>query len=63
MQFTGHKSTTLNDFSVSNKAIGLDLGDLNGDGKDDLIIANGSDETVTAYLNDGSGNFYGCICK
>lgn len=32
------------------------VGDLNGDGKLDLVVGNGSLNTVTVFLNDGTGN-------
>lgn len=32
-------------------------GDLNGDGKDELISANCDDNSVTVYVNNGSGSF------
>ena len=33
------------------------VGDLNGDGKPDLAIANGNVATVTVLLNNGDGTF------
>ena len=40
-----------NSFSVSSGAWGLDLGDLNGDGKLDLLVASTTSNNVTALVN------------
>ncbi|HEY2169391.1 MAG TPA: VCBS repeat-containing protein, partial [Candidatus Angelobacter sp.] len=32
------------------------VGDLNGDGKPDVVVGNGSSNTVTIFMNDGAGN-------
>ncbi|MCR6500152.1 FG-GAP-like repeat-containing protein [Shinella sp. CPCC 101442] len=37
----------------------LATGDINGDGKIDLLTANGTDGTVSVRLGDGAGNFSG----
>ena len=33
------------------------LGDLNGDGKPEIVNSNCTDDTITIYVNDGSGGF------
>lgn len=35
------------------------VGDLNGDGKPDVVVGNGSLNTVSVFLNDGAGNLTG----
>ena len=32
-------------------------GDLNGDGRNDLVVANGIDNTLSVFLNEGAGTF------
>src|SRR3954451_4199771 len=32
------------------------VGDLNGDGKPDVVVGNVSSNTVTVFINDGAGN-------
>src|SRR6185312_2365634 len=34
----------------------LRVGDVNGDGKPDVVVANGSLNTISVFLNDGTGN-------
>ncbi len=36
---------------------GMNIGDLNGDGKPELITSNCWDDTITIYVNNGSGTF------
>jgi hypothetical protein len=36
---------------------GVAVGDLNGDGAADLVVANQSDSSVTVFLNQGTGKF------
>lgn len=33
------------------------LGDLNGDGRPEMVAGNGADETITVYINNGDGTF------
>lgn len=42
--------------TIANTTVGVDLGDIDGDGDLDAIIANGASVNL-AYLNDGAGNF------
>lgn len=42
--------------STTNPPNGVAVGDFNGDGKPDVVIANQTDRTATVYLNDGAGN-------
>ncbi len=44
-------------FAVGNHPNSVAAGDFNGDGKQDLAIANNADNTVTVLLGNGSGGF------
>ncbi|MEO7934688.1 MAG: VCBS repeat-containing protein [Dokdonella sp.] len=44
--------TTRHDFSVGNVPFSIAASDLNGDGKIDLIVANGSDQTLSVLINN-----------
>jgi hypothetical protein len=44
-------------FRAGSGAVWIAIGDLNGDGRRDLAIANGGTANVTVLLNSGSGNF------
>lgn len=35
----------------------MTLGDLNGDGRPDIVVPNGTDENITIYMNNGDGTF------
>ena len=39
---------------VGNGPVDMDSGDLNGDGRDDLLVANGMDDSLTMLLSTGS---------
>ena len=39
------------------RSLGVNLGDLDGDGDLDSFVANGSNQGNRVWLNDGSGNF------
>lgn len=45
------------DVTTGNAPMGLAVGEMNGDGKMDLIVTNSGDATVSVYLNAGSGSF------
>lgn len=36
---------------------GITAGDLNGDGKPELVVPNGTDDNLTVYVNNGDGTF------
>jgi hypothetical protein len=44
-------------FAVGSEPTGEAVGDLNGDGKPDLVIANRNDGTVSVLLGNGDGTF------
>ena len=44
-------------YRVGNEPASAALGDLDGDGKPDLAVANNGDNTVSVLLNDGDGGF------
>ena len=43
-------------FSVAHAQSTAAIGDINGDGKPDVVVANGTLDTISVFLNDGSGN-------
>ncbi len=45
------------DFSVGTEPVSMSMADLNGDGKEDLVVANYSDGTVSVLLGNGDGTF------
>jgi alpha-tubulin suppressor-like RCC1 family protein len=49
--------TNSSTLTVGNNPLGVAATDLNGDGKADLICANGNDNTLTVLTNNGSGGF------
>ncbi|MFN8459054.1 MAG: FG-GAP-like repeat-containing protein, partial [Anaerolineae bacterium] len=53
--FTQHPTTP--NFGVGSNSGDVVLGDLNGDGTLDAIVANRLNEAETVWLNDGRGNF------
>jgi hypothetical protein len=46
-----------NPFAAGANPQSVAVGDLNGDGNPDIVTANAGDNTVTALLGDGTGNF------
>ncbi len=45
------------DMATGNNPVGVAIGDLNGDGIPDMVIANFKDSTVSVYLGAGGGTF------
>jgi hypothetical protein len=43
--------------SLGGAAFGVTLGDINGDGKADMVVADFGNSTVSVFLGDGSGGF------
>ena len=48
---------TLLNYGVGNGASGIDLGDVNGDGIFDLVVANSSDMNISVLIGNGDGTF------
>jgi hypothetical protein len=46
-----------NDLTTGSFPRSVAMGDLNGDGKPDLVVANANSSTVSIFLGDGTGNF------
>src|SRR5262249_10878396 len=44
-------------FGAGSSPNGVTVGDFNGDGKQDLAVANGGSDNVSILLGDGAGNF------
>ena len=53
---TGNFSAATN-FGVGSNPISVAVGDFNGDGKQDLAVANYSSNNVSILLGDGDGHF------
>jgi uncharacterized protein (TIGR03437 family) len=53
----GFSAATGSPFSTGSNPISVAVGDFNGDGIEDLAVANQADNTVTVLLGDGSGGF------
>src|SRR5262249_38668654 len=46
------------DFVAGTGATGLATGDLNGDGKADLVVANAADGSINIFVANGDGTFH-----
>lgn len=44
-------------YSVGNEPLSVAFGDLNSDGKPDMVVANYRDSTISVFLNQGNGKF------
>ena len=44
-------------FATGSDPISVALGDVNGDGKPDLVVANSGSDTVSVLLGNGNGTF------
>ena len=53
----GFTASTGSPFAVGSNPVYIAVGDFNGDGKQDLAVANLNDNTVTILLGDGMGGF------
>ena len=53
----GFTATPASPVSVGAGPVAITLGDLNGDGKPDILAANSADNTATVLLGDGTGAF------
>src|SRR5437667_361997 len=49
------------DYATGVSPQGVAVGDFNGDGKPDLVTANGSRNTVSVFLGHGDGTFSGPV--
>jgi hypothetical protein len=49
------------DYATGNGASGVAIGDFNGDGKLDLVVANNTDVTAAILLGNGDGTFQGPV--
>ena len=53
---TGNFSAATN-FAAGDSPVSVAVGDFNGDGKQDLAVANDNSDNVSILLGDGAGNF------
>ena len=57
----GFTASATSPFAVGSEPYSLAVGDLDGDGNQDLAIANSSDSTVTVLLGNGAGGFTAAV--
>ena len=48
-------------FATGHAPLSVAVGDVNGDGKPDIVVANDSNDTVSVLLNSANGNFTGQV--
>jgi len=57
ISLAGNVAMTASDYGVGSSPPAVSTGDLNGDGKLDLVVANSSDSTISVLLGNGDGTF------
>ena len=48
-------------YGAGNSPVTVAVGDFNGDGKQDLAVANGGDNNVSILLGNGDGTFHSAV--
>ncbi|MES3005010.1 MAG: FG-GAP-like repeat-containing protein [Patescibacteria group bacterium] len=54
---SGGTFATKVDYTTGTSPLGVTTGDVNGDGKDDVVVVNRGSETVSVFINNGNGTF------
>src|SRR5689334_9445420 len=54
---SGQAFLPANNFTTGGGPAAVAVGDFNGDGRPDFVVANSFDNTVSVLLNTGNGNF------